>query len=163
MVVNVVYVVEDARWNPLPSDLNSKINEIFSYIIDVLNYKISKNKKIELSITFTNDDNIKLLNKEYRGFDKPTNVLSFPLYEKEFLKVLKLENYLLLGDVVLSFDTIKKESVFVSFEDHLIHLMVHSILHLLGFDHISEADAEMMEKVEVDVLERMGIADPYNL
>lgn len=162
MVVNVVYNIEDKRWKPLPFRLNSKINEIFNNIVDVLKYKISKNKKIELSVTLTNDNNIKILNKEYRDIDKPTNVLSFPLYEKEFLKVLEIENYLPLGDIVLSFDTVERESVSVPFEEHLIHLIVHSILHLLGFNHVNDDDAKEMEKIEVDVLERMGIADPYN-
>lgn len=161
MVVNVVYNIEDKRWRPLPFKLNDKINEIFDNITDVLKYKIPKNKKIEISLTFTNDDNIKILNKEYRGVDKPTNVLSFPLYEREFLKVVKLEDYLLIGDIVLSFDTIRKESISVPFEEHLIHLIVHSILHLLGFDHISDDDAREMEELEVKALEKMGIKNPY--
>lgn len=162
-MVEIVYTIEDNRWKPFLKNIKRYINNIFKNVVDVLGYDVAKNKVVELSITFTNDNNIRTLNKEYRNCDKATNVLSFPIYEKEFLNELKKSDYVPLGDIVLSFETVKKESLNMSFEDHLTHLIVHSILHLFGFDHIKDLEAEEMEALEIKILKNMAIANPYSM
>ena len=116
-----------------------------------------------MSITFTNDKEIQKVNRQFRNCDKATNVLSFPMYENEFLNVLKYEDYLPIGDVILSYETIVKESLEQNktFKNHLTHLIVHSILHLFGFDHIKDEDAEKMEALEIEILGVLGIENPY--
>ena len=159
------YTVKDKIWNNFLQqiDINNYISNIFDTVIKVLKYKISKKKIIELSITFTNDKEIQKINKRFRNCDKATNVLSFPMYESEFLNVVQFEDYLPIGDVILSYDTILKESLEQgkNFENHLVHLIVHSILHLFGFDHIKDAEAEEMENLEVEILGVLGVGNPY--
>ena len=98
------------------------------------------------------------LNKQWRGIDKPTNVLSFPQIEP-FAPVLGL-----LGDITLARETLEREAreLGVSFTDHFTHLVVHGFLHILGYDHIEDGDALVMEGLETQILATLGIADPYN-
>lgn len=159
------YVVKSKNWNNFLQqiDINNCVSNIFDAVIKVLNYNISKKKIIELSITFTNDKEIRKINKQFRNCDKPTNVLSFPMYESEFFNVLQFENYLPIGDIILSYDTVLKESLEQdkTFENHLVHLVVHSILHLFGFDHIDDDEADKMEGLEIKILGVLGIENPY--
>ena len=160
-MVEIDYSIEDNRWKPYTKNLKKYINNIFNDIVDVLYYNsFFKDKTIEISIIFTNDNNIRKINKEYRNCNKVTNVLSFPLYEKELFNLK--DNYILIGDIILSYDTIKNESVDITFKDHLTHLIIHSILHLFGFDHIEDKEAEEMERIEIDILKKMNINNPYN-
>lgn len=105
----------------------------------------------ELSILFTDDAAMRRLNAAWRGKDKPTNVLSFP------------QTGPLLGDIVLAAETIAREARLADkpLEDHMAHLIIHGFLHLLGYDHEVESQAEEMEALERAALSRMGIADPY--
>lgn len=111
----------------------------------------------ELSIVLTDDAEQKALNRDWRGIDKPTNVLSFPQIEP-FSPVVGI-----LGDITLARETLEREAAELgkSFEDHFTHLVVHGFLHILGYDHIEEADALVMEGLETQILSSMGIADPY--
>jgi len=121
----------------------------------------------EISILLTNDAKIQELNKKYRGVNKPTNVLSFPSFEPEEILDLKAEKKLpepiILGDVVLAYETIQKESSSKNklFDHHLIHLTVHGVLHLLGFDHKKDEDAVEMESLEIKILSSLTIPNPY--
>jgi probable rRNA maturation factor len=108
---------------------------------------------VEISVRFTGDAEVKALNAAYRGKDKATNVLSFPMVDAELLEPLAEADSgeVLLGDVVLAHGV-----------THAAHLVVHGTLHLLGYDHeTGEADAEQMEHVEREALAAIGIADPY--
>lgn len=107
----------------------------------------------ELSIALSDDNQVQALNRDFRGKDKPTNVLSFPMPEETGL----------LGDVVLARQTLEREAAEQSkdFEDHLAHLVVHGVLHLYGFDHQNDADAADMEAREVRALAQLGIDNPY--
>ncbi len=111
----------------------------------------------------TNDNNIKELNHEYRKLNKPTNVLSFPLNNFIAGKYNSMHSYIPLGDVIFSLETIKKEAAEQNKqpESHLIHLTVHGILHLIGYDHEYKADAKIMEALEVKILSKLGVDDPY--
>jgi probable rRNA maturation factor len=120
----------------------------------------------EVSVKFTGDDEVKALNAAYRNKDKPTNVLSFPMFEAALLSSLATADggELLLGDVVLARGVCRAEAEEkgVSVENHAAHLVVHGTLHLLGYDHeTGDEDAEAMEAVERKALAAIGIADPY--
>ena len=108
----------------------------------------------ELAVLLTNDASLRKLNREWRGIDKPTNVLSFPN------PVPKAD---MLGDIAIAYETLAREcrSERKEFTHHLAHLAIHGFLHLMGYDHQSDSDAEAMEKLERDVLARLKIPDPY--
>jgi len=113
----------------------------------------------ELSLVLAGDGTVRELNRDWRGRDAPTNVLSFPADQPG----LPPETPRPLGDVVLALETIRREAEQQGkpFADHLGHLVVHGVLHLLGFDHNETAEAEKMESLETRLLARLGIADPY--
>ena len=123
------------------------------------------NPRLSASILFTSDEEVQTLNREWRGKDKPTNVLSFPMLERDELLNLPGEGAPeLLGDISLAGETCAREAVEkgVSLEAHASHLIVHGMLHLAGLDHeISPEDAAAMEAMEIKALALMGIADPY--
>jgi probable rRNA maturation factor len=110
----------------------------------------------ELAIVLTDDSAIRLLNRDWRGVDAPTNVLSFPAGRAGGAPPF-------IGDIVLAYETIAGEAKAgrKPLTHHIAHLAVHGFLHLLGYDHVREKDAETMEAVERDVLQRLGIPDPY--
>lgn len=120
-------------------------------VLKTLN-SINFGEKSEISLVFADNDFVQVLNANYRGKDKPTNVLSFPQDEPE-----------LLGDVILAYETVKCEAdeQNKTFEDHTRHLIVHGTLHLLGYDHIEDEEAEEMEALEIKILADMGIKNPY--
>lgn len=113
----------------------------------------------ELSLLFTDDASIRTLNREWRGKDKPTNVLSFPAFPVK----PGSQPGPVLGDVVLARETVFREAgeEGKSVEAHLSHLIGHGVLHLLGYDHETDGDAYLMEALERRILADIGIADPY--
>jgi probable rRNA maturation factor len=115
---------------------------------------------LELSLVLTGDAEQRRLNRRYRGRDEPTNVLSFPSGEAAGPA---RGAPLLLGDVVLACETLAREAAEqrTPFADHLRHLVVHGVLHLLGYDHVEEGEARRMEALETAILRRLGIPDPY--
>ena len=123
------------------------------------------NPRLSASLLFTSDIEIHALNREWRGKDKPTNVLSFPMLERAALLALSADGPPeLLGDIALAYETCAREAVErdVSLEHHAAHLIVHGLLHLAGHDHeTSSAEAEAMEALETKALALIGIADPY--
>ncbi|MEI8144723.1 MAG: rRNA maturation RNase YbeY [Alphaproteobacteria bacterium] len=106
----------------------------------------------EVSIALADDFAVQTLNRDYRGQDKPTNVLSFPTARGP-----------LLGDIIIAHETLLREAKDddLSPSDHLSHLTIHGLLHLLGYDHDTEAEAVAMEKLETAILARLGIRDPH--
>ncbi|MGD9740625.1 MAG: rRNA maturation RNase YbeY [Bauldia sp.] len=115
----------------------------------------------ELSILFTDDARIAVLNADWRGKPKPTNVLSFPAPEGTAL--VPPGQPVPLGDIVLAHETVAKEAAEadLTLRDHITHLLVHGLLHLRGHDHEDDAAADAMERLEAAILARLGIADPY--
>ncbi len=134
--------VHDKRWNKYKIDFEKIVNAVVSGV-----YKDS-----EVSIVLVDDDEIQSINNTYRGIDKPTNVLSF-----------ELEDDVLLGDIYISLDTVLRQAKEEgkTFENHTAHMVVHGVFHLLGYDHITDAQAKIMEMNEVKVLKKLGIKNPY--
>jgi probable rRNA maturation factor len=123
-------------------------------------------RPVEISVTLTGDEQVRALNARWRRKDKPTNVLSFPMAdERDLARANVAVSELLLGDIVLARGVCEAEAAHkgVSVEQHATHLMVHGTLHLLGYDHHDDRDAADMEAREVRALERLGIANPYEV
>ncbi|SNS05711.1 probable rRNA maturation factor [Sphingomonas laterariae] len=120
---------------------------------------------IEVSVRYADDEEVRELNATYRDKDKPTNVLSFPMVQPDLLEGLTNsdDGEVLLGDIILARGVCVREAdeKGVNPETHATHLIVHGTLHLLGFDHIDEGEAEAMEAIERAALASLGIADPY--
>lgn len=112
----------------------------------------------ELSLLLTDDAHVRVLNRDWRGQDKPTNVLSFPAADED-----DEEPGPLLGDVAVARETTAREAAEEgkTFDDHFAHLLVHGLLHLFGYDHLEDDEAEEMEALETEILAGLGIADPY--
>lgn len=113
----------------------------------------------ELAIVLTDDSSIRALNRQWRGKDEPTNVLSFPAAEPQYGAPV------LLGDIVIAYETTAREASaeHKPFMHHLAHLAVHGFLHLLGYDHEAKAEARVMERLETAILARLAVPDPYML
>ena len=120
---------------------------------------------LEVSVRLSDDAEIQRLNRDYRGKDKPTNILSFPMLDPaEVDSTLGREDMdLLLGDMALAFETTAREAAEkgVSLADHVTHLLVHGTLHLLGHDHMDDSSADAMEALETRILAGLGISNPY--
>lgn len=139
----------EERWRPLVETVAATVARRDELIVP---------QDAELSLVLTDDARIRDLNRDWRGFDKPTNVLSFPAADAE-----DDDPGPLLGDVVVAFETTAREAAEAGrrLEDHFAHLLVHGLLHLFGFDHEDDAEADEMEALETAILAGLGIADPY--
>ncbi len=138
-----VYVnIENKNWKKYKIDFEKIANAAVPAV-----YKDS-----EVSITLVDDKEIHRLNKQYRGMDKPTNVLSFELGDD-----------VLLGDIFISLDTVKREAkeAGISVEEHTAHMIVHGMLHLQGYDHIKDDEAKVMEGKEIKIMKTLGYKNPY--
>lgn len=123
------------------------------------------NPRLSASLLFTSDAEVQMLNREWREKDKPTNVLSFPMLDRDELLDLQREGVPeLLGDISMAYETCSREAAEkgIALEAHATHLVVHGLLHLAGLDHeLSPEDAAAMEALEIKALALLGIADPY--
>tara|TARA_B110000305_G_scaffold193898_1_gene217678 strand:- start:1326 stop:1880 length:555 start_codon:yes stop_codon:yes gene_type:complete len=160
-------VLENIWWeNIINKSFEKKLKLIVEQIIKnnkVLGFK----NKFSISILFTGDKKINQLNKKFRKINSPTNVLSFPsmpidINTNNFLD-LDFNSSIFLGDIVISSDTLIKEANNEKKieEDHLIHLFIHGVLHLLGYDHETSYDAKIMETLEIKILKCLNINNPY--
>ncbi len=148
------FVIEDDNW---PEEIMPIAQKAIEIAIEEVDVELSGPS--EIAILLTNDKRQQELNNNWRKKNKSTNVLSFP----QVTKFSKLNG--LIGDISFAFETIKKEAeqLNINFSDHFIHLLIHGFLHLLSYNHENEKQAKIMEMTEIKILEKMGIANPYNL
>lgn len=120
-----------------------------------------ENKNLYVNIVLTNPENIRKINKEYRNIDKETDVLSFPMFEKEELSNIKKYAEDILGDIVISIQRVKEQATEFghSFERELAYMAVHGFYHLMGYDHIEESDKKIMRQKEENILQKLNILD----
>ena len=140
---------DEPRWRPLVERVVAAVAARPELIVP---------EAAELSLLLTDDAAIRVLNRDHRGMDKPTNVLSFPQDDPE------ADAYgPLLGDIAVAHETVAREAAKedISFRDHFLHMIVHGFLHLVGYDHMNDDEAEEMEGLETAILARLGIANPY--
>jgi probable rRNA maturation factor len=155
MAVDIALSVDGGDWPP-EADLRALAEKS---IAATAAKAPALSKDGEVSILFTDDAHIAELNAEWRGIAHPTNVLSFPAAPVS----TGWKGPVPLGDIVLGFETMTKEAAaaHLTLADHISHLLVHGLLHLVGFDHQDDAEAAAMESLETAVLAELGIADPY--
>ena len=164
--IYTVIIAESDDWSDAKFDVQKtaeKVSELF-YISCIKGYLAKK--RCEFTLLLTDDHNIKNLNKQFRGKDMATNVLSFPQYHlvNGDLTQLEDENELIvLGDIAMSWQTFDSECIMQGKEplEHFSHLLLHSLLHLIGYDHEEEADAKEMEELEINLLAKINLNNPY--
>lgn len=117
------------------------------------------NKNLYINIVLTNPENIRRINKEHRNIDKETDVLSFPMFEKEELKSRVSLHPDILGDIVISINKVQEQSIEYghSFERELAYMVVHGFYHLMGYDHMEETDKKIMRQKEENILQKLNI------
>jgi probable rRNA maturation factor len=156
---NVTISIADPAWDEAASDLEALCRRAVDAVL--ARHVPRRGGQVEVSLRLTDDSEVRELNRLYRNQDKPTNVLSFPADDETL--AMPGDAPRLLGDVVVAFGVTAAEAggEGKSLADHLVHLVVHGMLHLLGFDHEDDSDAAVMEAAEVDILRELGVADPY--
>jgi probable rRNA maturation factor len=169
-MINIDVALKSKKWSEEKS-IENFIEKICKKIIPFTDLKkiLVKDLTLELSVSLVCDAQIKKINQQFRQKNKATNVLSFPALDEKLLrkvglkKAIKPYQHLFLGDIIISYETLKKEALAQKkkFKDHLTHLILHSILHLLGHDHEDKKMAEKMEGLEIKILKNFKIANPY--
>ena len=162
-------IVEIAKeldeWDNYPEIDELLFSEIASMVLSrYQNFSVVK--EFELSILLAGNKQMQSLNGKFRKKDKATNVLSFPDVEIDWRKIVEFipdNDYMYLGDIAFGYEVIALEAKnkLISFQDHFKHLVIHAILHLIGYDHIKDDDAEAMESIEIEILEAISIKSPY--
>tara|TARA_B100000282_G_C31718597_1_gene484811 strand:+ start:214 stop:675 length:462 start_codon:yes stop_codon:yes gene_type:complete len=150
----------DLSFEDIPEFRKTEIKKLIKKSINVCVKEMQYKKKFYISIFVTNNVNMKKINLKYRKKNKVTNVLSFPQNE---IRSFGKSSVTILGDVVISLEKIFEESQEQrkQFYSHLSHMIIHSLLHLLGFDHNTKKNYEIMKKKEVSILSKMAIPSPY--
>jgi probable rRNA maturation factor len=154
-------VIQDARWRKIPR-LEARLRKAAAAV----SLHLPKNLRFaaEATVLLTKDAEVRRLNRDFRGRDKPTNVLSFPQFEPaELSKKGKSKGRIGLGDIALGYQYIvvesdKNHNILIN---HVVHLMIHGLLHLFGYDHLTDTDAVRMERLEKTIMAGLGLPDPY--
>ena len=137
----------------------------FEYVAENFEHELlSLDKNFNLNLCLSDNEEVHHLNKEFRDMDKPTNVLSFANVDDEaFWDCLEVEDVAELGDIIIAYETLREEAEIkhITLYAHYCHLLVHGFLHILGFDHQNDEEAEEMEGAEIEILEKFSIDNPY--
>ncbi|MEE6207577.1 MAG: rRNA maturation RNase YbeY [Alphaproteobacteria bacterium] len=169
MQINLQIETEEPRWLEAISDIDAIMqnvkNATFDYVAMHENIDVLKaDKPIIVNVCLSNDAHVWQLNRDFRNQDKPTNVLSFANvdfddFDAQNEPFAEIE----LGDIIIAYETMVREAETenITLYAHFCHLLVHGFLHILGFDHIEDDEAEYMESFEKAILQSIGIANPY--
>ena len=169
-MIHIDIVTKSKKWSE-EKNIDNFIEKTCQTLILLTDLKkiLKKDFELELSVSLVSDQQIKKINSEFRDKNKATNVLSFPALDENLIRETGLKKavapnkYLFLGDIIIAYETVKKESLAQKkkFRNHLTHLILHSILHLIGFDHEDKKMAEEMENLEIKILKKINIKNPY--
>ena len=161
--------INEPRWReiPLEVDLENFLESMArTAFLSANNGCLSQAEMIDLSIVLSHDDEIKQINHQYRDKNKPTNVLSFPQLTPQEIAArnLNIPGLVPLGDIIMSYETILREAKEQNKEPdaHIGHMLVHGVLHLLGYDHENDHDADEMESLETAIMTGLGFNPPYD-
>lgn len=162
--------LKSKKWNT-EKNIEKFVKETCQQIIPLTTLEkiLTKNFTLEIAISLVSDTQIKKINFAFRDKNKATNVLAFSNLDENLIRKVGLEKtigacqYLLLGDIVIAYETVKKESLAQKkkFTEHLTHLILHAILHLIGHDHEDEKMAKKMESLEIKILQSLKVPNPY--
>ncbi len=161
--------LNEPAWETNLADIEKLSNLVvvttFDYVIqnEEIDF-LSTDKPVIINLCLSDDNEVQTLNREFRNMDKPTNVLSFANIDcDEFEKELAQNPDIELGDIIIALETMQKEAKEkgISLQDHYCHLLTHGLLHLLGFDHMDDEEAEYMEAFETAILQQLNISNPY--
>ncbi len=160
--IEVDILSDEPDWAKARLGLKTLVPEVLDLAFRTLPKKPAA--PLEITVTLSNDRDIKALNRDHRGKNKPTNVLSFPLWEG-LDDIPASKSAVPIGDIIIALETMKREAVEQdkSLKHHFCHMLVHGFLHLLGYDHMNETEAEEMESLETKILKKLDIKDPYTL
>lgn len=177
--LEVIVMPESARWETLLpfAELEQKITQACRMTADTvlelqqLEWQLSqRGLKLSVTVALADDARLQVLNRDFRGKDKPTNVLSFPAYDSPLDAAgedpaIGVEGVQSFGDIIIAYETVVEEARAQGKPpiDHLLHLVVHGCVHLCGHDHEAEEEAEIMEAIEIKVLKQLSIANPYEI
>ncbi len=165
MKINVDMLIKDDRW----SDVHPILEQSFVDILETsLRYVLAPDADYIVELVLSNSEDTAKYNKEFFNKDTPTNVLSFPVVDSSDFSWEAVAKFvdnksIILGSVLMDIEVIRQEALLQSKTpwEHVAHLFVHGVLHLIGFDHIDEADRVVMEDSEIRILSQFGIMDPY--
>ncbi len=155
MTLSVEFSVRSALWRGLPRHKAIARETVAACVAETA---LALRDGAEVSVLLADDRELRALNAQWRGIDKPTNVLSFPAVSPD-----EIATSLALGDIALAYETLAREAdeARITLKDRYRHLVAHGFLHLIGYDHGADEEAERMETLEKRVLARFGVADPY--
>ena len=163
--LNIECIIEHPQWSSVDLDVEEYVTEVVCKTLTHIKY-FDKYSTAEISVLLACDERLQELNSDFRHNDKPTNVLSFPnyeIYDADYNSIIT-KNDPFLGDIAISYNTIYNESIEQdkSLKDHFTHMLIHGVLHLLGFDHQDDQNATKMENLEIKILQKyFNINNPY--
>jgi probable rRNA maturation factor len=158
--IHVDLLIDEPAWSKARLGLKMLVPEVLEAAFKAL--PVKPKAPLEIAITLSNDKNIKTLNRRHRNKNKATNVLSFPLWASlEDIPPMRVP--IPAGDIVIAYETMAREAGEQGkpLKAHFIHMLVHGFLHLLGYDHMTDSEAATMEGLEVKILKKLAIKDPY--
>lgn len=160
--LDVLIEIGCPAWSAEIAELDVCVARALSAALETAATHVEVPDSAEVSVLLTDDDRQRALNAHYRGKDASTNVLSFPAFDPDD-PLPPAGEAVPLGDISVAYGTTAKEAISqdLSFTAHFTHLLVHGLLHLLGYDHECVEEAEEMEALEVEILAGLGVADPY--
>ena len=170
MIKTELYIsLNEPRWERTLPDYQVLAEKVVSLTVDYVaqnepSFFLTAEKTLAFNLCLSDDTEVHTLNKEFRGKDKPTNILSFAnIDDPDFERNANTENFLEMGDMIIALTTMQNEADLkqISLHDHFCHLLTHGVLHLLGYDHIEDDEAEHMEDFEVKILQKLNINNPY--